>query len=156
MTGSPRPKRSRASGRPRQAELSLEILTRLLWSALIVLLAVGGFRLANRRMIARVKEQAAGLKGFRPGVPAILYFTTPGCIPCKTVQRPAIASLQAEMQDGLQVIEIDCTQEPEIAEAWGVLSVPTTFIIDGRGRARGVNHGVARAEALKEQISGRQ
>ncbi|HLE53485.1 MAG TPA: hypothetical protein VI755_15570, partial [Anaerolineales bacterium] len=38
------------------------------------------------------------------------------------------------------------------ADYWGVLSVPTTFIIDRRGRPRRVNHGVASAEKLFKQI----
>jgi len=33
-----------------------------------------------------------------------------------------------------------------------VLSVPTTFIIDSQGRPRRVNHGVASAEKLLNQI----
>jgi len=130
------------------------ILIRLLLAVLIVLLGVMGYRQGNRWLLARVRDQRAGLEGFRQGVPAILYFTTPDCIPCKTVQRPAIEQLKVQMNGGLQVIEVDCTQRPELAEKWGVMSVPTTFIIDGLGQPRGVNHGVVRAQVLQAQISG--
>jgi hypothetical protein len=52
----------------------------------------------------------------------------------------------------LQVIEIDATERPDLAKVWGVMSVPTTFLLDPRGEARYVNNGVARAEKLLEQI----
>jgi hypothetical protein len=52
----------------------------------------------------------------------------------------------------IQVIEVDAAAQPELADYWGVLSVPTTFIIDARGRPRRVNHGVASAEKLERQI----
>jgi hypothetical protein len=50
------------------------------------------------------------------------------------------------------VIEVDAAAQPELANYWGVLSVPTTFIIDRRGRPRRVNHGVSGADKLKKQI----
>ncbi len=52
----------------------------------------------------------------------------------------------------LEVVEIDATERPDLAKAWGVMSVPTTFVLDTRGEARYVNNGVARAEKLLEQI----
>jgi thiol-disulfide isomerase/thioredoxin len=82
----------------------------------------------------------------------IVYFTTPDCAPCKTIQRPALNQLSIEMGDKLQVIEIDAIQQPELAKKWGVLSVPTTFLLDARGEARYVNNGVARVEKLMEQL----
>lgn len=90
----------------------------------------------------------------RPDVPAILYFTTPMCAPCRTRQRPAIRELLAELGEAVQVIEVDATVEPDAASRWGVLSVPTTFILDRDGRTRQVNHGVAGTEKLRAQIQG--
>jgi hypothetical protein len=52
----------------------------------------------------------------------------------------------------LEVVEIDATERPDLAKTWGVMSVPTTFVLDARGEARYVNNGVARAEKLLEQI----
>jgi len=87
------------------------------------------------------------------GRPAILYFTTPACAPCKTVQRPALRKI-AEMYAGkLDVIEVDATEKVDLARQWGVLSVPTTFILDSRGVPRFVNHGVTRADKLMNQIN---
>jgi hypothetical protein len=35
---------------------------------------------------------------------------------------------------------------------WGVLSVPTTFILDTKGRPRLMNHGVVREDKLLYQV----
>ena len=50
------------------------------------------------------------------------------------------------------MIEIDATERPDLAKVWGVMTVPTTFVLDAGGEARYVNNGVARAEKLLEQI----
>jgi hypothetical protein len=50
------------------------------------------------------------------------------------------------------VIEIDATEKPDLAKQWGVMSVPTTFVLDARGQARYINNGVARVEKLMEQL----
>jgi hypothetical protein len=56
------------------------------------------------------------------------------------------------MGESLEVIEIDATERPDLARTWGVMSVPTTFLLDVRGEAKYVNHGVTRVEKLMEQI----
>jgi protein-disulfide isomerase-like protein with CxxC motif len=52
----------------------------------------------------------------------------------------------------VQVIEIDASERKDLADEWGVLSVPTTFILDKKGQPRQVNHGVTRAEKLLAQL----
>ena len=89
----------------------------------------------------------------RPGIPTILYFTTPQCAPCQRQQRPAISRLLDELGDGVQVIEVNALEQPDAADRWGVLSVPTTFVLDGRGRPQDVNYGVAATDKLKRQIT---
>ena len=129
-----------------------EILIRALWAAAIAGGGLGAYWLANRIILARARGKRLGLESIRPGIPAILYFTTPTCAPCKTVQRPALRGLKERLGDCLQVIEVDASARPELADYWGVLSVPTTFVIDSQGRPRRVNHGVASAERLLRQI----
>jgi thiol-disulfide isomerase/thioredoxin len=85
-------------------------------------------------------------------MPAILYFTSPTCVPCKTTQRPAIQRVQQSLGSHLQVIEIDASTHPDVADDWGVLSVPTTFIIDRDGQPRHINHGVTLTDKLLAQL----
>ena len=129
-----------------------EILVRLLVALGIACAGLLLYWSANRLILARARRGTRGLESLRRGAPAILYFTAPGCAPCKTVQRPAIRRVQEMLGERLQVIEVDAAARPELASYWGVLSVPTTFIIDSRGRPRCVNHGVAGWEKLIKQI----
>jgi thiol-disulfide isomerase/thioredoxin len=131
-----------------------EILTRLVWALVIVAGGLGLYLLTNRLILARVRglSSAQGLThGDRP---AILYFTTPDCAPCKTIQRPAIETLQRQLGESFEVVEVDASTRPELASQWGVLSVPTTFILDREGAPRYVNHGVAPVRKLQSQLEG--
>jgi thiol-disulfide isomerase/thioredoxin len=108
--------------------------------------------LINQRLLIRAKNNVFTLFSKLPNKPVIVYFTTPDCAPCKTVQRPALNRVLQLLGDTLEVVEIDATQHPDLAKQWGVLSVPTTFLLDARGEARYVNNGVTRVEKLMEQI----
>lgn len=132
--------------------MSSDILDRVLWAITITGVLISVYWLVNWAIIARARGKSLGLENIRPGVPGILYFTTPTCVPCMTVQRPALADLVRQSGESIQVIEIDASVQPELANYWGVLSVPTTFIIDSQGRPRRVNHGVASADKLLNQI----
>jgi thioredoxin 1 len=129
-----------------------EVILRLLAAGAIILAGAGLYLAWKRILLARMRGKDLGLESLKPGVPAVLYFTTPDCIPCKTYQRPELMKLQAELGRDLQVIEIDATERPDLADYWGVLSVPTTFIIDSKGQPRGMNFGTASAAKLYQQL----
>jgi thioredoxin 1 len=124
----------------------------MLWAAAIIGIGLGAYVLINRLLLQRSRALVRHLDGFQPGRPGILYFTTPDCAPCKTIQRPALAQVRSQLGEDLQIIEIDATHQPELASEWKVMSVPTTFVIDAHGRPRHVNHGATRAEKLLQQI----
>jgi thiol-disulfide isomerase/thioredoxin len=129
-----------------------DLIVRILWSGLLIGAGIGTFLLVNRAILRRTEDLSRHLPGWQPGRAVILYFTTPECAPCRTVQRPALQRVQSEWGDRLQVIEVDATRRADLARRWGVLSVPTTFLLDASGKPRFVNHGVTRAEQLIEQL----
>ena len=123
----------------------------------LILLAVGV--VIYRIVIARQKENANTLvsvdpllSDVLPGIPVIVYFTTPMCAPCKTRQQPALERLRNEVQ--VQIVKVDASENPDTAQRWGVFAAPTTFVIDGSGNTRAVNHGVADFHKLKAQLQG--
>jgi thioredoxin-like negative regulator of GroEL len=131
-----------------------ETLLRLIWAAAILGVGIGLYWAANRWTLARSRLRVRQDSFLPKGKPVILYFSTPTCMPCKTIQRPALQRLKDQAGEKLQVVEIDASQQPEVANRWGVLSVPTTFIIDGKGNPKHVNHGVAPLEKLQKQLKG--
>lgn len=113
------------------------------WAALRVLT-----QQASHRGAARLSElRRAGQAG-----KVLVYFTTPTCIPCKTIQRPAIEDAKQSLGTELEVIEIDAQAQPELASRWGVLSVPTTYLFNRQGEMKHANYGVVRLEKLLEQL----
>jgi thioredoxin-like negative regulator of GroEL len=136
----------------------MEILIRLGAAAIIIFAGIVLYMLVTRARLYLLRQrssngkQPAGLEEFREGTPAILYFTTPDCIPCRTTQGPAIEALREQFRDRVQIIKIDAAERADLANYWGVLSVPTTFIIDSAGQPRHVNNGVTLAPKLRQQL----
>lgn len=115
------------------------------------------FYCAYRRVHLSKLSQAVAmdpiLSQVRRNVATIVYFTTPMCIPCKTQQQPALHKLKSELgEDNIQIVQIDATQEPTTAERWGVMSAPTTFVLDKTFQPVHINHGVADVPKLKRQL----
>lgn len=132
--------------------MNLEWLLRFGFALGMIGLGVLAYALLGQWLLTRAQENAQALLGALPETPVIVYFTTPDCAPCKTIQRPALQQLLNLMGERVRVIEIDATQQPDLARKWGVMSVPTTFLLDAHGKARYVNNGIARLETLMKQV----
>jgi thioredoxin 1 len=132
--------------------MSGEIVLRFGLAVVIIGLGALTYWLLRQRLLVRARANVSALLHRLPEKPVIVYFTTPDCAPCKTVQRPALTRVAEALGDQLEVVEINAYEQPDLAKTWGVMSVPTTFVLDARGEARYVNNGVARAEKLLEQI----
>ena len=132
--------------------MTSEILLRLGLAVAIIVGAVAAYRLSNRWLLGRAGGRAADLPNGRPDRPVLVYFTTPTCAPCKTIQWPAIQKAHGQLGKRFEIVEIDAAAKPEMARRWGVMSVPTTFVLDARGQARYVNNGIARADKLIKQL----
>ncbi len=132
------------------------MLERLVIVLLVIGVGFGAYALGTRWQTARIGRRGTGepiLDALRPGIPAVVYFWADNCVPCRTVQTPAIDELEAALgPDGVQIMAVNALEQPELADGWGVLSLPTTFIIDRTGQPRRVNHGVARIEQLRQQV----
>ena len=115
------------------------------------MLAYRGLRIYGLRRAARAAPDH--LPGYQRGRPAILYFTSPTCQPCRTTQRPVLERVRRRFGERLQMLEVDASRQTRLADAWGVLALPTTFVIDAQGRPRGVNHGVASESRLVHQLA---
>lgn len=121
----------------------------------IAIVAVFAYRWWVRHQLRNVSTMTTTdpiLTSVRPGVPTIVYFTTPTCVPCRTQQQPALEQLRRDLNDHIQIFKIDATADPATAERWGVMTAPTTFILDENLQPRHVNYGVADTRKLKAQL----
>jgi thioredoxin 1 len=133
----------------------MDILIRFGMAIVIAVIGIGlYFAMTQLRLIVlrRSHRNVLGLDGWRSDKPTILYFSSPDCAPCQTIQHPALDELRAQYHERLQIIEVDASEKTNLANQWGVLTVPTTFIIDAKGQPRHVNNGVALADKLRQQL----
>ncbi len=126
---------------------------RLLIALVLIGFSLLAYHTYSWAIMRRRAAAGLGLEHWVPSRPGVLYFTDPGCAPCVHVQDPALHELAAAFGDRLQIVKVQALERPDLTDAWGVLSLPTTFVIDANGRPRGVNHGVARAPKLLSQLA---
>ena len=86
------------------------------------------------------------------GRPTVVAFSTPGCAACWSAQKPALDALQQRARDQIRLIEIDVAEQPRVAHALGVLTVPATVVLDGSGAVLAANQGFATVDGLGAQL----
>jgi thioredoxin-like negative regulator of GroEL len=63
-----------------------------------------------------------------------------------------VDGLAAQWDGRLRIERIDAERQPEEAARYAVFSLPTTVLVDGDGRVRHVNYGLADASKLQRQL----
>lgn len=124
-------------------------------AALLVALVLGGRMLADRRRLAlrrKPQQELWSALGTQPdGRATIVAFSTPSCAACWSAQKPALAALLSRAPDLVRVIHIDAAEHPEVAHAFGVLTVPATVVLAGSGAVLAANQGFATEQRLADQ-----
>jgi thioredoxin 1 len=124
----------------------------------LIVLGYFAWRMWQWRSLRRVNALHQGISDpilteFTGTMPAIVYFTADFCTACQAQQSPTLNQLQSQLgQGGVQIIEVDVERQPETAQRWGVMSLPTTFVLGQDGTATAVNYGVANTAKLRKQI----
>ncbi len=81
--------------------------------------------------------------------PVLIDFFATWCGPCRMVS-PIVDEI-AEENDGVKVCKIDVDEEPELAQAFGVASIPTLVVVkDGKITSRAV--GARPKKAILEML----
>ncbi|GIV79507.1 MAG: hypothetical protein KatS3mg050_3901 [Litorilinea sp.] len=131
-----------------------ERLLILLFAALLLLGLWALWRLALAVRMRRLAAQPVPPALSRlvvPGRPQILYFTTETCAQCRFQQSPILTQLAA--MTAIPVHAIDAVAQPELADYYGILTVPTTVFLDARLRPVAINHGLTSLQQLQEQAT---
>lgn len=125
--------------------------------AALVGLGVLAVRRWNVRRIADIRRTPPDWRtlGAAPdGRRTVIAFSTPSCAACHAAQSPAIAVALAQLgEPSVRLIDVDAARQPEVARAFGVLTVPSTVVIAARGtRIVAVNQGFTPSSRLVEQL----
>lgn len=132
--------------------------------AVLLLATVVGLWLRGREGRVRVtsdtgapgSERAALLvaAGASPGAVTVLHFAAPWCRPCVAVRRVVAAVVTDQHTDAAPThdVEVDLDTNPALARAMGVLSLPTTFVLDPDLGERFRVSGVPSADDLTEAV----
>ncbi len=83
--------------------------------------------------------------------PALLYFTTETCAQCRFQQAPILAQLAKV--DAPPIHKLDALEYESLAQHYGVMTVPTTVLLDAEQRPIAINHGLATLTTLSAQLS---
>ena len=134
----------------------LERFLILLAGVAIAAIACLLWRAWQRRRLAAVAAHAAPpevLRLVEGARPAILYFTTPECAQCRLQQAPILNQLAAKVD--VAVHKLDAVEQETLARFYGIMTVPTTVVLDPQLRPVAVNHGVAPLPKLLAQVERR-
>jgi thiol-disulfide isomerase/thioredoxin len=83
-----------------------------------------------------------------PGA-GVVYFSGPHCPTCR---QQGLVLDRLKEETGVSVLRIDAVEEPALAQTLGVMTVPTTVLVDMRCRVRAVNPGYRPLSALAKQV----
>ncbi len=121
------------------------------------ILAIAALRVWQQTRLAQMARRAAPMEllglGLPAGGPAILYFTTAMCGICRLQQAPALQQVAQRLDHRVPVHTLDAIEARTLADFYGVLTVPTTVVLDERRRPAHINHGLATAPVLLNQVT---
>mgnify|MGYP001459947707 CR=1 FL=1 len=113
------------------------------------------WRLWQRRRLATLRTVTAPIHvpaGVAGGKPTVLYFTTAECAQCRLQQTPILTQLQNKVD--VVVHKLDAIEQEALARVYGIMTVPTTVVLDPQLRPVAINHGVAPLGKLQGQVAG--
>jgi thiol-disulfide isomerase/thioredoxin len=122
-------------------------------TALVLMAAWAIKALAARRVAAVQGPPLPARLSRRLAGGGIVYFFGPHCAGCRQ-QAQVLDRLSQDV--GASVLRINAIEEPEVAQTLGILTVPTTVVVDEQGRVRALNPGFRPRHVLESQLRTRR
>lgn len=118
----------------------------------VLIVAAIGMVLVRRRGMQRAQNAIQRL-GITPGILTVVYFWSPRCHLCRNAQKLILERIVEEYGEKyLRLISYNVDESSDIAKTWGVMTIPTTFIVDQSGEVLFANNGLATDGMLHRQL----
>jgi thioredoxin 1 len=81
-------------------------------------------------------------------IPVLVDFWAEWCMPCKMIS-PVIDAIAAEYEGKLKVVKVNIDEEAELANQFGIVSIPTLMVFKGGKAVRNKVGALPRQEIEK-------
>jgi thiol-disulfide isomerase/thioredoxin len=133
------------------------MIERFLFSIILLLsfvAAVKVFTVYQQRQIRRRSQRKRLPSKIRFDKPTLLYFWTPECSQCRPQEQQIERANSTLQQFGkqLNMQKFNAHEEKKLARFLGVMTVPTTVLIDSHGKVSALNPGLTKARKIVDQL----
>lgn len=122
---------------------------RLLVIGFLTLVLTSVYLLFKQMQMHRINLRAST---FVAGQPTLLYFRSDTCGTCPTQAR-YLDQLADKGNGRFAIQHINVDREPEKAKKFGVMTLPTTMILDTTGQVKEINYGLTPSYKLAKQLT---
>lgn len=127
----------------------------LILVALVAAIGVGWvlLRLWQARRLHTLRDERPFADLVPAGSPAVVAFTLPSCVECRARQAPALERLRTRQGATVHIATLPADTHADLVDRLGILTVPTTAVLDAAGAVRFLNQGFADEARLAEQLA---
>ena len=122
--------------------VAIATLLGMLWRA-----RTGAVRQASGQLLS---AESLGADAELGSAATIVQFSTAYCGPCRIAER--VLGEVASHRPGVNFIDVDLGERPQLASEYSVLQTPTVLLLDASGRIRCRIGGVPRAHEVLDRL----
>ncbi|RDH84108.1 MAG: hypothetical protein DIZ80_08225 [endosymbiont of Galathealinum brachiosum] len=131
----------------------MDTFDRLIFVVFTIVVVLQLFSMMRKRQYKTARSNIKNEVSSPVNTPQVIYFWSHQCNQCKTAQKPALNRLHKLLGDSrLMITSVNINENPEKANSWDVKTVPTTYVLDVKGKLRFINNGLTSEHKILEQL----